>query len=88
MQHLLKELDAPGWLDTLQRPEPKFHAKDWVRWHASDYSTHMLHLASDPFLWVDGQWRVLIRDLQLGQLMLCCDELVLVDKFGREVPHD
>lgn len=85
MQHLLKELDAPGWLEALQRPAPKLHAKDWVRWHASDYDTRMLHLASDPFLWVDGQWRVLIRDLQLGQRMLCCDELTLVDRFGREV---
>jgi hypothetical protein len=84
-QLLTKGLTESGWLEALQRPAPKLRAKDWVRWHASDYRTHLLHLSSDPFLWIDGQWRVLIRDLQLGQRMLCCDELTLVDRFGREV---
>jgi len=84
-QLLAQGLTKPGWLEALQRPAPKLRAKDWVRWHASDYSTHLLTLGSDPFLWIDGQWRVLIRDLKLGQRMLCCDELTLVDRFGREV---
>lgn len=84
-QLLAKGLTEPGWLEALQRPAPKLKARDWVRWNAPDYSSHTLHLASDPFLWVDGQWRVLIRDFSLGQRMLCCDELTLVDRFGREV---
>lgn len=84
-QLLAKGLTEPGWLEALQRPAPKLKARDWVRWTAGNYSTHQLYLATDPFLWIDGQWRVLIRDLQLGQRMLCCDELVLIDRYGREV---
>ncbi len=78
-------LTRPGWLEALQRPAPKFQKGDRVRWHAPDYSSHQLRCMSDPFLWLDGQWRVLIADLELGQMMLCCDELKLLDRFGREV---
>lgn len=83
-QLLAKGLTDSGWLTALQRPAPKMKAKDWVRYTARN-TTRTLLLASDPVLWIDGQWRVLIRDLWLGQQMVCCDELTLVDRFGREV---
>lgn len=78
-------LTKPGWLERIVRPAPKLKKGDWVRWYDPHYSSHLLLLATDPILWLDGQWRVLIRDLELGQMMLCCDELTLVDRFGREV---
>ncbi len=84
---LAEELTAPGALEALERPKPKLHKGQWVRWHAPNFSTRQLRLGSDPFLWLDGQWRVWVADLRLGQRMLCCDELTLVDQFGREVPR-
>jgi|GEM_PF-1914839 len=85
-QLLLKELAAPGWLEALERPKPNFHKGDWARWHGPNYITRQVKLGSGPFLWIDGQWRVWVADLKFGQRMLCCDELTLVDRFGREVP--
>lgn len=82
---LVRELTAPGWLDALQRTAPKLSKGDWVRWYGPHYSTRLFRLGNDPFLWIDGQWRVLISDLRLGRQMVCCDELVPVDRLGREV---
>lgn len=84
-QLVAKGLTDPGWLEALERPAPKFRRGDWARWHGPNYSTHQIKLGSAPFLWLDGQWKVWVADLKLGQRMLCCDELTLVDRFGREV---
>lgn len=84
-QLLAQELTAPGALEALERPKPKLRKGQWVRWHGPGYSTRQLRLGSDPFLWIDGQWRVWVADLKLGQRMLCCNELTLVDRFGHEV---
>jgi hypothetical protein len=86
-QLVAKGLTEPGWLEALERPAPKFKAKDWVRWYGPQFSARQFRLRSDPFLWVDGQWRVLIEDLRLGRQLVCCDELVPLDRFGREVPR-
>ena len=84
-QLIAKELTAPGTLEALERPAPAMRKGDWVRWYGPNYSTRQLRLVSDPVLWLDGQWRVLITDLRLGRQLVCCNELVLLDKFGREV---
>lgn len=84
-QLVTKGLTEPGWLDALQRPAPSFRKGDWVRWYGPHYSARQLRLASDPFMWLDGQWRVLILDLRFGRQLLCCDELKRIDRFGREV---
>ncbi|GAB6127326.1 hypothetical protein JCM14124_30320 [Humidesulfovibrio idahonensis] len=84
-QLVSKGLTEPGWLEALERPAPKFKAKDWVRWYGPQLSARQFRLRSDPFLWVDGQWRVLIEDLRLGKQLVCCDELVLLDRFGKEI---
>jgi hypothetical protein len=84
-QLVAKGLTEPGWLEALERPAPKFRTKDWVRWYGPHYTSRLFRLGSDPFLWLDGQWRVLISDLRLGRQMVCCNELVPVDRLGREV---
>ena len=84
-QLLAKELAAPGALEALERPKPNFRKGQWARWHGPNYRTYQVKLGSDPFLWIDGQWRVWVADLKIGQRMICCDELVHVDRFGREV---
>jgi len=81
---LAQELTTPGALERLERPKSKLRKGQWVRWHGPNYSTRQLRLGSDPFMWIDGQWRVWVADMRLGQRMLCCDELTLVDRFGRE----
>jgi hypothetical protein len=86
-QLIAQELTAPGALAALQRPTPAMRKGDWVRWYGPKYGAHQFRLSSDPVLWLDGQWRVLINDLRLGRQLVCCDELVPLDRFGREVPN-
>lgn len=86
-QLLAQELTAPGALEVLERPKPNLRKGQWVRWHGPNYGTRQLRLGSDPFLWVDGQWRAWVADLKLGQRMLCCDELVPVDQYGKPIKH-
>ena len=83
-QLLIQELTAPGALETLERPAPTLRKGQWVRWTAPNYRSHQTKVASDPVLWVDGQWRVLISSYYTGTLLVCCNELVELDRFGRE----
>ncbi len=85
-QLVAKGLTEPGWLEALERPAPKLNRKDWVCWHGPNLIRRTLRLRSAPFLWIDGQWRVLIEDFRLGRQLICCNELTLVDQYGREVP--
>jgi hypothetical protein len=84
-QVIAKELTTPGALVALERPAPDFRKGQWVSWRKPSGASHTTKLASDPVLWVDGQWRVLISDYKHGVILVCCDELVSLDRFGREV---
>jgi len=84
-QLIAQELTAPGALVALDRPAPDYRKGQWVSWHKPSGVTHTTKLASDPLLWVDGQWRVLISDYKHGVILICCDELVCLDRFGKEI---
>lgn len=86
-QLLLKELAEPGTLEALERPKPKLRQGQWVRWHGPNLSSRQVKLGSEPFLWIDGQWRAWISVHPHGPRMVCCNELTPVDAFGKEVPH-
>jgi hypothetical protein len=83
-QLVAKGLAEPGWLEALERPAPELHRGQWVRWYGPD-APRLTKLASNPFLWLDGQWRVFLPDVRSGARMVCCDECKPVDAFGREV---
>jgi len=85
-QLLAKELTAPGWLEALQRPAPDFRKGQWVSWRKPSGLSHTTKLTSDPILWADGQWRVLISDYKHGVILVCCDELARLNRFGKEIP--
>lgn len=85
-QLLAQELTAPGALAKLERPAPALSKGQTVRVNMPDYPIHQTKLASDPVLWIDGQWRALISSYYTGTLLVCCNDLTLLDQFGREVP--
>jgi hypothetical protein len=84
---LAQELSAPGALDAYEQRMPALRKGDRCRWRPDDVECGCVQvsLMSDPVLWVDGIWRVLIVDRDAGTRMVACDELTLLDHLGREL---
>lgn len=89
-QLVAKGLTDPGWLEALERPAPKFRKGQWVRWTPATQTsvrTYQARILTEPFLWIDGQWRVLISAhfAPVGTCMVCCDEIDPIDARGPRV---
>lgn len=81
--HLRREAAEAGWLDRLTAPAPPLREGMLVRWMPSNMSelsagtqprAYRARLLSEPILWLDGQWRVVIGTHKGGGLV-CCDEI-------------
>ncbi|SNR95670.1 hypothetical protein SAMN04488503_2022 [Humidesulfovibrio mexicanus] len=92
-RHLRHEAAEAGYLDRLTAPAPPLREGMLVRWlpgNMREISTgteprcYRARLLSDPILWPDGQWRVVIGTSRSGGLV-CCDEIQPIDAHGREV---
>lgn len=84
---LEQELAAPGVLAAYEQRKPELRKGDRCRWSPDDPEKPDMRctLHSEPVMWLDGIWRVLIVATAGQSTWACCDELTLLDHFGREL---
>jgi hypothetical protein len=84
---LAEQMAAPCALDGYDQRKPELRMGDRCRWRPDDLECGQIQvrLQSDAVMWLDGVWRALIIDREYGTRWVCCDELTLLDHFGREL---
>lgn len=84
---LAEQLAAPGALEAYEQRKPELRKGDRCRWSPDDLERPDMRCAlhSDPVMWLDGIWRALIVATGGQSTWASCDELTLLDHFGREL---